>query len=468
MKKIIIVSVILSALLSKVFGQQSSYWQQTELAPTQHAEQGNTSIVAGSNHTLFVGTMRGGLYRSTDKGKSWENVIALTDTAIQKVIVAGDKIYAIGGTNVYMSDDNGDTWIEKPVPAQYFLTDIEVLPNGHMLVSSHIIVDITDEEYDYFGDGILKSTDNGNTWTPVNTGIRYNKAINNIARSSTGILVASMPSLLHHRGGLYYSTNDGESWQALNNPKYTGTKTKELIIPTSIYEIHCLEFDRHDNLYFSYEGIVLTSTSSMAGLTNSIDRVLKDSLWQPLPLNNLGYDWQYHPFHSIHLSGKNDHLYASLNRFNSVSIGNSFVKHGSGNFLKIQSGIDPVMNSYLKLIYTETPDGRIYAVQLYDHKVYFTDSSATPSTGFSEPLAEQSYIHAYPNPAADVVHISCKEPGNSIEQVSIYDLTGKRCVTLPGHGINAELNTEALPAGLYVLEVETLQGLQRNKLQIAR
>lgn len=467
MKNFIILSILITTLTGFTNAQQNNYWQQTNEPPTQHIQQGNTCITSNAN-TIFVGTMRGGLFRSNDKGKSWDNVLPLTDTAIQKVVADQQgKIVAIAATNLYISQDNGDNWQKKPVPAQYELTDLELFPNGNILVSSHVIVDVTDEEYDYFGDGILRSTDNGDTWQTINNGIGFNKAISNIARSSTGILVASMPSTLHNRGGLYYSSNNGDSWQLMNKPRYKGTKGKELISPTSIYEILCLEFDRNDNLYFSYEG-VYNSTSLSGGLISPIVDVLKDSLWQPFNIDKLGYDWQFHPFYSIHLSKKNKHLYTSLHAYGSKSFSGAYVKQDNAEPRWIKNGIDPVLNSYLKVMYTEDPDGRIYAVQLFDHKVYYTDSSASEATAIYEPELSRNVVQAWPNPANDQVYVKCIENGNQVKQVNIIDLSGRICLKEMLKGEQVEVNTSQLPAGLYLLEAQTRDGVQRSKLLIGR
>lgn len=467
MKNMIIISIIITTLTGFAYGQQNNYWQQTEITPTQNIGLGNTCIASNAN-ALFVGTMKQGVFRSSNKGKSWENVLPLSDTIITKVVTNQQgKILVIATTNLYISEDNGDTWQKKSIPAQYFLTDLELFPDGTILVSSHVIVDVTDEEYDYFGDGILKSTDNGDTWQAINNGIGFNKAISNIARSAAGILVASMPSTAANRGGLYYSNNNGDSWQLMNKPVYKGVRYDQTVSPSSIYEIFCLEFDRNDNLYFSYEG-VYHNTFLSGGMVSPIANVLKDSLWQPLPLNKLGYDWHYHPFHSILLAKKNKHLYTSLNTFGSKSFGGAYVKQGNAEPRWIKSGIEPVLDSYLKVMYTEDNDGRIYAVQMFDNKVYYSDSSASEATAVNEPELTRNVVQAWPNPANDHVNIKCIENGNQLKQVNIIDLSGRICAKEVLTGNQVEVNTGHLPAGLYLLEVQTADGLQRSKLLIGK
>ncbi len=60
--------------------------------------------------------------------------------------------------------------------------------------------------------GVFLSTNNGGTWSPVNSGITLtNLTINTIAISGTNIFIGTLS------GGIFLSTNNGANWTAINN-----------------------------------------------------------------------------------------------------------------------------------------------------------------------------------------------------------------------------------------------------------
>ncbi len=72
------------------------------------------TLVADSRENLYAGTWQG-LFRSSNRGASWERVQALPDSAITGVAVGplypGEMIYAATSSGlIYASSDNGVTW----------------------------------------------------------------------------------------------------------------------------------------------------------------------------------------------------------------------------------------------------------------------------------------------------------------------------------------------------------------------
>lgn len=66
-------------------------------------------------------------------------------------------------------------------------------------------------------------------------------------------------------------------------------------------------------------------------------------------------------------------------------------------------------------------------------------------------------LSVYPNPASDVLHIT---NADTLKAASAYDVQG-RAFTLASH--NDAVNISALPAGVYILNVETESGLSKIK-----
>lgn len=81
-----------------------------------------------------------------------------------------------------------------------------------------------------WGEGIYRSFNNGQTWTPLNQGLS-NKFITAIERDSLGRLFAAT-----YGGGVYISTNNGQSWTTINSG-LPNLKVKALIIknPSTIF-----------------------------------------------------------------------------------------------------------------------------------------------------------------------------------------------------------------------------------------
>lgn len=114
---------------------------------------------------LFGGQM-GGIWRSTDGGTSWQQAQGDLPTDMVREIVfapsAAHIVYAAGFDGLWRSIDNGLTW----APAH----DGFVAPP--MLYS--VAVDPYDAQVVYIGtgnDGIYKTTNGGDSWVPIGTGL---------------------------------------------------------------------------------------------------------------------------------------------------------------------------------------------------------------------------------------------------------------------------------------------------------
>lgn len=136
---------------------------------------------------LFSPNPQRGVYRTTDGGQNWENVLFISDStgAIDlcinpnnpNIIYAGmwervrgpyHRTYGGNSSGLYRSTDGGDTWTE--------LTN--GLPTGSMgrpavdISRSHPdILYVTYSKTNGTFDDVYKTTDGGDTWTDLNTGL---------------------------------------------------------------------------------------------------------------------------------------------------------------------------------------------------------------------------------------------------------------------------------------------------------
>ncbi len=166
-----------------------------------------------------------GIWKSADKGVTWARLpstntpdfntvltIVVTGTG-QGTVLAGTK------TGIFRSTDGGTTWTRTlDVSAEPYTTrsvsDIEVASNGHIYASMGI-----------FSTGrIVKSTDNGVTWTllpalPAQSPQRLQMVVS--PTNPNLLYVAAQGSgtnTLLPNGGVFKTTDGGASWQTMAVP----------------------------------------------------------------------------------------------------------------------------------------------------------------------------------------------------------------------------------------------------------
>jgi hypothetical protein len=455
--KLLITTIIFGLTFPVLAQLPGPFWKQTNQSPTILEGEGNISITCNVfNDNLFVGTIKSGIFRSANNGDSWQNVLLLQDTAVVKVLVSGGIIYAIADHYVFQSNNNGSTWSRFNVPTTFPLTDIEV-HNGTIIVSAAAIIEISPSEWDYAGDGIFISSDQGVTWTQKINGLPHRKGITHLAVNSTGVLYSAMSSFDGLGGGLYYSLDAGNTWIAAAKPAYSTPKNSTQA--TIVHDVFCLEVDKHDSIYYSFEGIAVNVLVS-AGLKNSLNNI--NGSWLPVRLTLNGYDWQFKPFYSIYFVKGGSDLYASLNTINSTIQGGPYFYPQGSSWKRIVSGMFPVNNSYLKVNYAEDSQARIYAIQMTDHRVYIADTTEIQLLSMEE--NHKSHVRIFPNPAKEVLHIVL-EDGQACKGYYLTDLYGKSIQSnsiFHDHGLTVPVMN--LPAGVYFIHFQSSEGVITHKM----
>lgn len=430
-----------------------SFWRELQTFPTQTSNQGNTWLmVHPTTQEMYVGTLKEGIFKSANKGISWQQVFDLKDTAINKIIVGPQNyIYAIAGHYVFRSINNGASWTRHDVGSNYQITDIERVGN-RLVVSTATIVTLLNDRVEFVGDGVYVSDDDGITWTQKNMGITYRKAITNLAVNSYDVVFASMASLDGLGGGLYYSTDAASTWNRVQQLSYIiPSDTVDL---TSIHHIHCLEVDEQDTLHLSFEGVSV-NVSAAGNIKININDLFWNLPWHTERVRMAGYEWDNQPYHSLHFARHQQHRYSSLHTPLSTAIGGPYFQSApQHNWARIPSGMLPIGYGYVKTFFTEDDNGRVYASQIGDHRIFYSDTSVRLNNAVNEPKSKGIFVNLYPNPTNNLLHISL-QPNVVLTHVVIHNSIG---ATFPAVVSNGSVDVSALPDGIYFITVVTNKG----------
>ncbi len=157
---------------------------------------------------IFAGTQNGGVFLSTNNGKSWTlPSTRLSNEIVYALGVEGTNLFAATGDGVFLSTDNGTNW------AATSLTNANVSAlaiSGTNIFAGTIYTGVSNG-------GIFLSTDNGTSWSAVNTGLT-NTNISSLAVSETD---------------LFAGTNGSGTWRRPLSDMITAVKDSKSDIPTT-------------------------------------------------------------------------------------------------------------------------------------------------------------------------------------------------------------------------------------------
>jgi photosystem II stability/assembly factor-like uncharacterized protein len=199
-------------------------------------------VGSGENNSQRSVSMGDGIYKSIDGGKSWKNVGLEKSEHISKIVVdprdsnvvyvaAQGPLWAPGGDRgLYKTTDGGKTWKDVlTISENTGVTDVVLDPsNADILYASayqrrrHVftLIDGGPES------AIYKSTDAGKTWTKLKDGLPkedMGRIGLGIAAHNPKVVYATIEST-RKAGGFFVSKDGGSSWKKVNDYSAPGAQ----------------------------------------------------------------------------------------------------------------------------------------------------------------------------------------------------------------------------------------------------
>ena len=215
-------ALIDQTFLKKQGQDKSSNW--SVVGPITNYQENNTQGSGQTNvysvdqclsqpNYMICGTEPGEVYTSTNGGQNWTHSSMTVDfgsgvSAVEISPTNPNILFAGGNKGVFRSTDGGTSWTNVLPQTNFGVNEILINPGNELLVFA-----ATDK-------GLYSSSDGGNTWIQV-----YNTACFDIKcktnNSNEMYLVKDNPSLLICE--FYKSTNAGSSWQIQSAGWYAST-----------------------------------------------------------------------------------------------------------------------------------------------------------------------------------------------------------------------------------------------------
>jgi photosystem II stability/assembly factor-like uncharacterized protein len=256
------------------FDIPSFNWVSLGPTPGYYSSYGNISsrIVTGtfdpSNpNIIYIGPANGGVWKSTDAGITWmpltDRQVSLSMGAIEidpnntSIIYAGTGEATYSGASYYgrgllKSTDAGNTWISisSGLPSSTYFSRIKIKPGN----SAQLLAALGNS-------GLYRSTNSGTSWSQILSG-----RIDDVVFSPSGDTAFAIGGT----GGLRRSVNGGATFTSFGSGLVTGTRTHfDLCLTNPAYMYAAIYGSSTVNLYKSTDygtsWTQLTTTSGFQG-----------------------------------------------------------------------------------------------------------------------------------------------------------------------------------------------------------
>jgi hypothetical protein len=387
--------------------------------------------IAARNSNIFAVTTDSVVYRSTNNGISWLQIV--DSGAIDIAIAPSGTVFMVKDSLVYSSLNNGDTWIRLnvvdlfPPPfayPRYGPKNVAVNPAG--IVFCGFVIG----EVDFLMTAITISTDDGLSWTSPGDTIYGGQLIDFKGQS---VITSGWISIRGcWMGHTYLSSDNGQTWL-------------EIGILSPIHSVNTLGLCLNGNILLGGtdwwgQGLFLSSDSC-----NTWTQVSSLTIEAGISIESGGM-----------LVGT-DSLGVFLFSDNGDSLGSR--NDGLSN-LNIHT-VTMDNNGY---VYTSTDNG-VWRRPLSEITSVEEHSTALPSSY----ILEQNF----PNPFNPSTIISYQLPIGGNVTINIYDVLGNDIATLvdefkPAGKYETEFNAASLPSGVYFYSLKAGDYIDTKKMLLLK
>jgi len=207
--------------------------------------------VTGEENLFYFGSTGGGIWKTVDGGRSWDNIsdgffggsigsIAVAETDKNVIYVGGGEKTVRGnvssGYGVWKTEDAGKTWISSGLEKSRHISRMAIHPDDHNTVYAAVMGNIykpTSER------GVYKTVDGGKSWKKILFANDHSGAVDfKLDPNNPRIMYASTwriqrtPYSLSSGGegsALWKSSDSGETWEEISKNKGFPTDTLGII-----------------------------------------------------------------------------------------------------------------------------------------------------------------------------------------------------------------------------------------------
>ena len=386
-------------------------WMQT------NGYNGTIHSVFVNDTNLFAGTNGGGVYLSSNYGTSWAAVdsgLTGSELYVNSFASLGPNIFAGTRSGIFVSTNDGIAWKEVDSGLTSSLSRYIL---SFAVIGSNLFAGTQ-------GGGVYLSTNNGTSWTGVNTDLQL-PYVSSLAVIGTNLFAGT------EGDGVYFSSDSGGNWAQVNNGLVLGGLSISSLAASDT------------NLFTGTNLGLFLSTNNGSNWIEA-DSGLMNAIVNTLVFNRTNY-----------FAGTNAGVFLSTN-------------HGT-SWSSVNSGLNQLGVQSLAIIGDTLFAGSGGGVWKRPLSDMITSVNQTPSNFPTNFNLEQNY----PNPFNPSTTINYSLPKASLVTIKVYDILGREIATLvnqqknPGN-YEVQFNASKLASGVYFYRMQAGDFVETKKLLLLK